>query len=255
MSLFAAGNTPYLPGSRSLAVSIRQAGLLDAWEIGRLTAKVYHDTPLTTFLAPHREKYPAQYIREFQQRALARMLDPRFLSFVAVVPGKEEKGDLVVGQIQFYRQGCDEDAKMRIKQRCGVWLALSAWILWVWIMFWNLTVGDRVSDKARVAAFKKSQATGKENDYWAGMSNRWYAQSVVVDKRFQGKGVGNRLMGEMMIRAKAERTIATLESSPEGEMMYRSLGFKLLERFDPIMGLDDEFRTTRGGFMIWEPES
>jgi GNAT superfamily N-acetyltransferase len=92
-------------------------------------------------------------------------------------------------------------------------------------------------------------------------ANRWHVQSIVVRSEWQRKGIGKRLMDEVIERAKAENKARSvnkegqkaaqifigLESSPDGEWMYRKLGFRLLGLFCKSP------ESEGGGVMIWEP--
>lgn len=254
MSLTTAGQAVASPNPKLKKISIRQAHLRDAADIGRIVGNVYHDAGTTAFIAPHREKYPAQYIRAFQERALAHMLDARYLSFVATVDGEDGDGEVLVGEAQFRREGEDAGAKTQINQRWSLWLVLGAWLFWAWTKTSGFVFGgNRSIDKARMTAFANGQV--RHANIWAKWPNRWYADSVVVDEKFQGRGIGKMLMGEIIWRAKAEGVVVALESSGNGERLYRSLGFKLLERFDLVEGLSEEAYGLRGGFMIWEQDS
>jgi ribosomal protein S18 acetylase RimI-like enzyme len=82
--------------------------------------------------------------------------------------------------------------------------------------------------------------------------NRWHAQSVVVLPEWQRRGIGKRLMAEVLRRAERDGVMVGLESSVKGEGLYRKLGFELLGRFtteaDALEGAD------KGGVMAWYPE-
>jgi ribosomal protein S18 acetylase RimI-like enzyme len=94
-----------------------------------------------------------------------------------------------------------------------------------------------------------------EGRFWEGREervNRWHAQSVVVLPEWQGRGIGKRLMAEVLRRAERDGVMVGLESSPKGEGLYRKLGFELLGRFtnevDALEGCD------KGGVMAWYPK-
>ncbi len=90
--------------------------------------------------------------------------------------------------------------------------------------------------------------------HWEGRKdreNRWHAQSVVVRKEFQGRKAGKRLMAEVIGRAENENVVVGLESSANGEMMYRSVEFELLGRFQGGNGFEGD----SGGVMLYTPKA
>jgi ribosomal protein S18 acetylase RimI-like enzyme len=78
--------------------------------------------------------------------------------------------------------------------------------------------------------------------------NRWHVQSLVVSSEYQRRGLGRMLMSEVLQRAQDEGVVVGLEASPDGEKLYRSLGFELRGRF--CFNCADE----EGGIMMWSPK-
>lgn len=241
------------PSSTSKSpIIIRQARLWEGYRIGEIAAKTYYDTPLIHFLAPYREKYPADYIRAFSERSQARLFNPRFLSFVAC---EASNPSYAIGYAQFLRLGDDEGAKKHLASRKSLWLWALSWLFWAYCKVLQLTVGDRSADPRARAEFRSLVASDDEK-YWNGVperKNRWHAGSVVVGTEFQGRGAGKLLMAEFIRRAESEGVCVGLEASGPGEHLYRSVGFRLLGRFSERSQVID--RGSHGGIMMWSPSS
>ena len=73
-----------------------------------------------------------------------------------------------------------------------------------------------------------------EEEYWAPHPQRWHVQSLAVAEEFQRRGIGKRLMREVMVQAEAERVVVGLEASGMGEVLYRSLGFEEIGRVQKV---------------------
>ena len=109
---------------------------------------------------------------------------------------------------------------------------------------------DRSADAEAVQEFHAWRLEDDEK-YWGPRErvNRWHAQSVVVASEWQRKGVGRLLMGVVLERARDDGVIVGVEASPEGERLYRALGFQMLGPFcKTLQG------TSGGGVMLWEPK-
>lgn len=236
-------------------ITYRFATLLDAPQIGRLAAKTYYNTALTDFLSPNRAQYPSHYIDGFVRRATQRMLSPRNTTYLATtrdpVTGKEK----VVGSAQFVRLGDDAGAWKQVRSKGVVWRVV-LWVLsWVLAFWWK--VADAVGGEDKSANPEGIRLFGKwgaeeEAKHWdrEGRRDRWHAQSVVVDPWFHRRGFGRKLMREVTRRAEEEGVPVGLESSAAGELLYGSLGFEVLGRFEK-----GDFEQGSGGVMMYKPRS
>ncbi|KAH8603075.1 hypothetical protein B0O99DRAFT_588125 [Bisporella sp. PMI_857] len=235
--------------SKSQEFILRPARLWEYRAIGGIAAETYYDTTLTEFLSPHREAHPRHYRRGFRHRALIRMLDPRNLTIVAC---QASDPSLPIGYTQLQRIGNDAGAQAQIRSRKSIWLSFLnvLFALWRWILVW-VGGGNKSESPENLKLFLAS-IEGDEKKYWdvEGRRERWYVQSCVVRKEFQGLGIGKRLMGEVIKKAEKEGVVVGLEASEEGEKMYRRVGFRLLGRFD--QGNLVENNEEVGGIMIWE---
>jgi GNAT superfamily N-acetyltransferase len=230
-------------------ITICLATLLEHREIGRIASETYFHTPLTKFLSPHAGEYYSHYERGFTQRALKRMLDPRNLTFVAV----DEAIGKPIGHIQAERLGDDAFAQAQIQSRKSVWLWALKLLFTIWCTVLDFVVGCKSDDAEALRLFAKWGERDEEK-YWmafAERGNRWHVQSFVVRREYQGLGIGKRLMREVIGRAERENVRVGLESSAEGEGMYRSVGFELLGRFDQQV---DFVKESEGGVMMWSPK-
>jgi len=244
------GTAKPVSSSQKSPIIIRQAYLSDNGEIGRIAAEVYYDAALTLFLSPHRGKYYSHYERGYRQRALKRMLDPRSLTFVACEAAHPEKP---IGAVQFLRLGDDEGAQRQIKSKASVWLVVLNWVYWAWCLalLW-LTGGDKSEDPEATKLFLSWVRDGNTK-VWEAHGERWHVQSCIVGTKFQGRGIGKMLMAEVTRRAEDEGVVIGLEASPHGEWLYRSVGFRLLARFEQVNGSEQLDTGDAGGFMLWTP--
>jgi GNAT superfamily N-acetyltransferase len=252
MSLTANGKATLNTPPSQEEIIIRRATLLDGPAVGRVAATTYYNTPLTSWLSPHREKYPAAYQRGFFERAITRILSPRNETYVACLGSPSGQ---IVGAAQFQRLGDDAGARKMIRDVGlvkAVLLWVFSWVFWGWCkVWWWIQGADKSIDPAAVETFGGWCKVDEER-FWQGKEereNRWHAQSMVVLPEWQRRGIGRRLMGEVLKKAERDGVMVGLESSVNGEGLYRSLGFELLGRFtadaDALEGGD------KGGVMAW----
>jgi GNAT superfamily N-acetyltransferase len=254
MSLTSAGktSTPTTSTTSKPKILIRPARFRDAFRIGEISATTYYDTPLFNYLTPYARTNYGAFMTGNKLRSFNRMLNPRNLAFVAV---EETNPDLAIGYAIFTRLGDDEGAKRQIASRKTWWLTLLAW-MWSYIMPLIVKLYTGKADSPENLAEFNRIAEVEEKKYFGNYperANRWYAQSVVVSKPFQGRKIGKAFMAEVIKRAQAEGVCVSLESSPKGEMLYRSVGFELISPFMPLQGWEG-VEQEGGGIMIWKPE-
>ena len=212
---------------------------------------MYYDAALTKFLSPYRGKYYSHYERGFQQRALKRMLNPRNLTFVACEAAHPEKP---IASLQFSRIGDDEGAQKQIKSRASVWLMILDWVYWAWcLILLRLTGRDKSASPEAHKQFE-SWVSNDNTRIWGSHGERWHVDSCIVKTKLQGKGIGKMLMKEVTRRAEDEGVVIGLEASPHGEWLYKSVGFKLLARFEQVTGSEAVNHGNLGGFMMWTPQ-
>ncbi|KAE9368435.1 acyl-CoA N-acyltransferase [Stipitochalara longipes BDJ] len=233
-------------------IIIRRAKLRDGPHIGRVASKTYYNTPMTSWISPHREKYPTAYERGFIERAISRMLSPRNETYVACLPSGK-----IVGAATFQRLGDDASARKMIRE-VGVvkrfWMWVLRWVFWVYCkVYWWVYGPDRSLDSEAVKTFAgwAKEDTEKYWDSYEERENRWHALSVTVLPEWQGKAIGKKLVAEVMRTAERDGIMVGLESSPSGEGFYRKLGFVLLGRFTHVL---EEVSEDGGGEMAWYPE-
>lgn len=115
-----------------------------------------------------------------------------------------------------------------------------------------MTGGDKSADPINRAKFEAYDNEHK-GEYWEveERKQRWHALSVVVDEKFQGKGIGKRLMAEAVARAEEQGVFIGLEASEPGEQLYLKVGFELLGRFREGFGENHK----AGGVMLYTPKT
>lgn len=230
---------------------IRPMTFTDTYQSAFVASRAYHDTKFTEFLSPHRRQYPADYICGFQQRITSRLLCPNNRSWVAVA---EDEPNVPVAYMQCERLGDDEGAKQIINERKSVWRSMKKFLYDTWVTISNKIWPDRSTmDAADLAIFFKSQGM-EEDKHWNShpeRSNRWYCRSMVVSQEWQRRGIGRVMMNNLVALADDQNVPIQLEASPEGEWLYRSVGFQLLDRFMVAFG---EVEKNQGGVMIYNPK-
>ncbi|KAJ5246577.1 hypothetical protein N7468_001560 [Penicillium chermesinum] len=181
----------------------------------------------------------------------SRLLDPCSISFVAVAPNSETP-DKPLGYAQFTRVGNDEVVQRMLANRDTFWLKLSRW----WFSWQRAIANDLWPDRSidSEALDRYTKSNEKDNyKYWESpemkkkYENRWIAQSVAVASAYQRKGIGRKLMAEVLIRAQEEQVVVGLDANEEGEKLFQSLGFVLRGRFSMKIG------PRAGGIMKWTP--
>jgi ribosomal protein S18 acetylase RimI-like enzyme len=198
---------------------IRPAKLTEYKALGQIAASTYFSSALEGFLYPHRVEHYADYERGYEHRALTLMLDPRMISMVAC---KAATPDIPIAYIHFKRMGDDEGAKEQLKRKGNVMLWVARWLIWAWfLLITAVTGGNQSADPEAFRLFRSWQETTNKIDWqpFKERENRWHVCSFVVRTEFQGRGLGKRLMAEVIKYAEKENVVIGLESSPEGEFM------------------------------------
>jgi GNAT superfamily N-acetyltransferase len=222
--------------------------------MGKLCTAAYAPNPVTSFLTPKAHIYREDNIRQHRQGCRRRFLNPRNLSIVACLASDPSTP---VGHGQFSRLGDDEGAKQFVRDRGlreRLWIFTMSWIFHFYHTVENIICPDRITDNARMKEFE-SWVAEDQRVYWTShpeRSSRWNAQNIIVCPKFQGKGIGKKIMLEGLKRAQNEWVIMGLTASIEGEHLYRKLGFELLGPFTHRVPRDDR---EGGGIMIWNPEN
>lgn len=134
-----------------------------------------------------------------------------------------------------------------------VWMWVLGCLFWVYFkLYWLVNGPDRSADPEAVKTFSEWCTVDREKhwDSYEERADRWHALSVVVLPGWQGRGIGKRLMAEVMRKAERDGVLVGLESSAGGEAFYKRLGFVLLSRFSD----DAHALEGGGGEMAWYPE-
>ncbi|KAF8246734.1 acyl-CoA N-acyltransferase [Wilcoxina mikolae CBS 423.85] len=226
-----------------LAFHLRPATLSDAPAMASIASTAYLNSALTRFLSPHVYTYVNDYIYSFERRIRTRMTSPRNISVVAI----EDDTEIIIGYAQFLRLGYDS-AALALLEGQDTWHLRFIRQPLVWAREWwdSRMFIDRSQDLEAVEWFNSDQGT-----YWleGKFENRYHAQTVVVSLGHQRRGVGRKLMEVVLDRARDEGVAVGLEASPEGERLYKALGFRLKEEFRNKIEGEEE----GGGVFVWEP--
>ncbi|KAF8847564.1 GNAT family acetyltransferas-like protein [Acephala macrosclerotiorum] len=230
---------------------LRPLRFSDISTLAAQTSRAHNGNPVNHYLAPRLELYPGDHIRTFRQSIWRRAVNVRTISLVACLASDPDKP---IGYCQHTRLGDDDGAKNQI-QRTGrlnrCFLFILSWIIWVLFSTENWLWPDRSCDEDARKVFTESIAADSKK-YWKPhpeRSNRWHVGTLIVDPKWQGKGIGRLLLQEALSLAQEERVIVGLSASPAGEKLYRRMGFQLLGDFTFRIAGD-----VGGGIMIWYPE-
>jgi ribosomal protein S18 acetylase RimI-like enzyme len=233
-------------------ITIRPAKFNDMPKLAFTAVSGYAGSTIEKFLTPLRSQYPEDTLRSWYQRMVLRWVDPRMVSVVACPASSPEN---VVGYIQFWRVGDDEGAKRQIASRKSAWLLLLSWYYTIKFKIVNFLWPDRSVNLEAEKQFATWNQIDNET-HWDPVPerrNRWHLRSIVVSPEWQGKGVGTMLLKEVLDRARKEGVIVGLEASPDGEHLYRKVGFELLSRFT-YKGGSPIASPNEGGIMMWKPD-
>lgn len=229
---------------------IRHAEWRDLPDMAHVAAKGNEGSPLTKFLSPLMEKYPDDAYQGWYQRMIIRWLNPQNLCFVACPSSSPEA---VVGEIVLARFGDDKGAKQQIASRKTMWLTSLLWYYKLKFQILNYFWPDRALDPVALKKFL-SWVEIDEKEHWSTdpqRKNRWHVVSCAVHPDWQRKGIGMKMMEEVIWRAQKEGVIIGLEATSEGEQLYRKCGFEILSKF--TMELGTLMDPSKGGIMIWRP--
>jgi len=242
-----------LKNSPSATFLVRPATLLDVHQMAVTHNYAFGDTLIKQFLAPKAQLFVGDQIRIHKQGICNRYVKPNSLSLVACLSSEPS---VVVGYGQFSRMGTDKGARDYVASRgilIRAWLFVLSYFFWIAFSISNFVWKDRITSPANMAKFRIAIRLDYEN-YWdpekfPSRRDRWATNSLVVDPKYQGKGVGRLLMKEIMALAQQERVPVGLTASPHGEILYRKLGFEKLG--DYSLNVVDE---VGGGTFMWWPE-
>jgi ribosomal protein S18 acetylase RimI-like enzyme len=223
--------------------NIRPWKFSDCKVLGALAAKAYYGTAITEFLSPYANKFFNDYQRSFSQRQRMRFLDPTSIGFVAFRPETNKSTGYIVAR------RCSAHAPsfsiLSIPRRIMLFVLRKYFSFYYSIRNWFFP--DRSINWENMKIFHAS-GDMDEKKHWAPYQNRWHAESLVIDPSFQGMGLGTTLMKKIMAMATEEKVPICLVASPQGEKLYRKLGFKFLS------GFSNDFTEEGGGLMVWFPE-
>ncbi|KAI5819005.1 acyl-CoA N-acyltransferase [Pyronema omphalodes] len=228
---------------RPMDITIRRAQLSDISAMASLGATAHLHSGLTKFLSPYVFTFVSDYIYSCERRIRRRMASARNVTFLAI----DSATGNPIGYAQFLRFGCDPPALELIAQQSTWSLRVLQPIVTIREFWDSWMFKDRSVDPV---AAKEWEKILEEDDYWAEYKRMWYVQSLVVSPGHQKRGVGSRLMRVVLERAEVEGVVVGLEASPEGEALYRRLGFVLLQRFKNKLG---DWENEQGGVFLWEP--
>lgn len=240
------------------AFAIRPAKISDCWDIALLTARAFQGSALTEILSPYHHQHPGDFVYSFYSRQKLRLMSPRSRGFVAVPvdgEGREVEardGGGPVGFMVCQRLGEDEGAKAVEREKKHICLTIYEWVFSKYLKIRTYFFPDRSVDEDALAVFLEcgEEESAKHFDTKPELENRWYTQSIGVSPEWRQRGVGKALMKEVLALAEKENLPVSLESSAMGDALYRSIGFKLLDRFMTAFG---EEEVEKGGIFLWTP--
>ncbi|PQE08475.1 Acyl- N-acyltransferase protein [Rutstroemia sp. NJR-2017a BBW] len=210
------------------------------------------------FLYPKLHLYPQDQFRGQKQSTVRTILSPANVVMVAYLKDNPSK---LVGYTSSTRIGDDTGAREFRRSKPLLSRLLTSALLTLfsaWFAVSNKIWKNRAASPENLQVFSNG---GKMDDakYWDGekfpaRKNRWHVITVAVHPDYQGRGVGRVLMNDVLERAQRERVPVGLAASPEGEFLYRRLGFGYLGDFSMRVDNVLEGDTPGGGHFLWLPE-
>ncbi|KAJ8068573.1 hypothetical protein OCU04_002287 [Sclerotinia nivalis] len=235
---------------------LRPGTLSDINQMTLINIAAYGSSPVNKYLNPHAAQYPQDQKMSVLQAITTSYLNPMVLTLVACSTGSP---NIIFAYGMYTRSGNDVGAEHFLKerswiQRLGRYISRS--IFAVLSRVYNFMRPDRATSKAHNAVFSHSIKQDNER-YWSPITfprrqYRWHVNTIVVRPEYQGKGIGRLLMEYILGRARREGVPVGLSASPEGERLYRKLGFVWLGHFYTRIG--GEEGGSGGGLMIWWSE-
>ncbi|KAI9651259.1 hypothetical protein NHQ30_001297 [Ciborinia camelliae] len=235
---------------------LRRGALSDINQMALINIAAYSPGPVNNYLNPNANIYPQDQKISVLQAIMICYLNPRILTMVAC---SAEFPGVIIAYGMYTRVGDDPGADQFLHERSWierVGRAMLSYILTGLFRSYNFLWPDRATSKPHNVVFQHSIKQDKER-YWSPISfprrkNRWHVNTIVVLPKYQGKGLGKLLMGHILERAEKEGVPVGLSASPEGERLYRKLGFAWLGDFYTRVGGDEH--GSGGGHMLWWPE-
>ena len=206
-------------------IYIRPAVFTDAYAMSLIAAHLPHTN---TWLRCYNLFMPSTDTRCYAQRIQTHLLNPRSLSFAAVLASAPEE---MVGYALCSRLGNDDKALAYINSTSTLYFMFFGWIWGLWLRFVSWVLREGREDV--------------EAESWSPHCERWYVKSVVVRQGWRRKGIGTQLMGMVLNKAAAEGVPVTLEATERGEKLYTKLGFEVIERLEVGDGEEG------GALMLW----
>ncbi|PQE09984.1 GCN5-related N-acetyltransferase protein [Rutstroemia sp. NJR-2017a BVV2] len=244
--------------SKPTNIQLRPATLSDAHQMCTLSIAAYKPNPVPKFLYPKSDLYPQDQFRGQKQSTVRTILSPANLVMVAYLKDNPSK---IVGYASSSRIGDDTGAQ-EFRQSKSLLSRLITSVVFnlfsIWYAVSNKIWKNRAASQENMQVFMNG---GKmdSSKYWDGekfpaRKNRWYVNTLTVHPEYQGRGVGRVLMNDVLERAQRERVPVGLAASPEGEFLYRKLGFEYLGDFS--MRVDNVLEGDKpgGGHFLWLPE-
>lgn len=177
---------------------------------------------------------------------MTRLLDPSVVAFVAC---PKSDPNLIVGQATCQRFGNDAGYKAQVQSRDTYLLRFLSLAYFYYTKVYNYFWPDLSADPAAVPKFIE-YGDAEMKKHWNHRPNRWEARSVVVLETHQGRGIGKKLMKELIDMSENEGVICGLHASKPGRMLYQSVGFDHVSDFIFTLPGDEG-----GGVMIYTPKS
>jgi ribosomal protein S18 acetylase RimI-like enzyme len=235
---------------------VREATWRDAWRMGALAWRAYDNNALSDLWNPHRHQYPDDCRTGYQRRALQRIFNPLMRSYVAVSDAEGFNKGEAIGYVQFCRAGPEGSRGVaEVRREASRWyttIRLKAWELWMKFADWAFP--NRAEDQKGLERFftfgAEDQKKHFDAEVYPSRQERWYVQSCIVSEEWRCMGVGKALLKPALERAEREGLPVALEASADGERLYRSAGFELLDRFLFRIIESDAWS---GGVMMWKP--
>ncbi|KAH8152487.1 uncharacterized protein LAJ45_03327 [Morchella importuna] len=237
--------------------SIRTATLADVPRLASISAPALMDDGFYDVLYPRRREFYDDYLHTWRLKLQKGILSDAVYLVAETDVADESTGRSrkeIVGWIAWQRMGTSAEAERIRAEGQGVLKRLEHKLLTLTntyvsplIRFVLRTPPDRSADAAALAKMEARHPTFLAETFSGIYAEHWHVLMLVVDPKWQRRGIGQMLVRWGLDRAQKEGVCVGLEASDPGAPMYLKLGFEEIGRF----------HTPREGLhfpaLVWRP--
>ncbi|OCK95892.1 acyl-CoA N-acyltransferase [Cenococcum geophilum 1.58] len=224
---------------------IRLATPRDLHRLAEITVTSLEDDPTFPYMWRYRHEYPEDNFFWWQLQLTDDLCNKKYTFLVTVTDNDDDFAqdvptDTIVAWAIWERLGNSAAARAR-------WARKNTWhnafdILVIKATAWSISkrYSRRDADPARVGAFIEEEARVRATFFTPDYPEMWYMQLLVTHRDFRRHGAASRLVAWGTTEADSEGIHCGTESSPMGEPVYKSFGFREIGRMTVQVEGDQE---------------